>query len=188
MQLKSIHDSGKDTYDVTVKVNASFSIGQNGLDLKGAIKDTMDIYAKIPRNKECNGLSFCIDRVAGIEIDGIALTEEEINAILSGDFTIASEENSEYNIIGERMKVLGISYYELFNLIHRGWSSIETGNDDGSVIEFLAIVEGTDTKPKFIHPGTPIISISPESVIELLKNNTSKTEYQGYSLPLVLLS
>jgi hypothetical protein len=158
MELKSVIDPGKDLHDITIKVKASFSISRSGLGLKAAIEDTMDLYKKMIRNPEWNGRSFDIEALSGIQINGIDLPEEEVKAILSGDFSTTIKENSESNTTEKRVKVLGISYYEIFNLIHCGWSSIETGNDDGSVMEFLAIVEGTETKPKFIHPGTPIIS------------------------------
>lgn len=92
-ELTSVEDFGPDTYGTKITFAVSLEIGQNDLTLEQAIKATLATQKTLSRIMDNHRVSLQKDSlvtedILSISIDDIQLTDEEKEAILSGNFTV----------------------------------------------------------------------------------------------------
>lgn len=96
--LISVQDDGDDYSVIEIEFPVRFEIGQSGLNLKDAIKDTISTINRMINNLETDGISDDYEKhnvqalpVNRIVVNNIDLTENELDAIYhpSKEFTVS---------------------------------------------------------------------------------------------------
>ena len=84
-----------DSNILRVEFTGSFDVAQSGFNVEDAIKDTMRIFEGIKNEMEDTGVFdgndnylVWVDEITKIIVNDIHLTDEEMDAVLSDNFTI----------------------------------------------------------------------------------------------------
>lgn len=93
MTITSIIDDGSRNHEVSLIFTLQITQAQDGLDLKDAIKNTIEeLTGHVWKCKSNDNELYITDNdISGIEINGTPLTKEEVKEIKSRDFGIICE-------------------------------------------------------------------------------------------------
>ena len=90
LMLKSVKELGEDDYEIEAEFTVRFGINQVGTNLDNAIRDFVEennnIIEKLKQGVE--GYQLDVEPVFEMKVDGVSLSKEEMDAVLSGKFRL----------------------------------------------------------------------------------------------------